>query len=937
MTEPNPSPTPDSQKASQDPPVEAEATPKARRRRRRWPWILGSVVLLLIILVLLAPTIASTGWARSLIVSNINGRLNGRVEIKDWSLGWWSGTRVDGLVVYDATGRQILQLPHLSSGLSLWGVVTGNYKLGRTVVDGLDILISKQPDGSLNWQHLAKSSSTPEKKGASKLPNVRGELVLQDCRATYEQAKGPPVFLRSLKGDFNIPDINQPITNTLSTDVQAGSASGGGTISLDGSIAAVKNNVVSADSATADETLDIKGIDLAALPAFLLSQVNAKMAGQTNGHLAVKLTNGKSGSVQAQLGIKGASIAAEHSGASPVLSGYDLALDSAATFSSSTQGSDLKVTQLAVTDNQGLLSMTKVADQPITATLPASGNPQASGAVRLAADVKRLNDVMQALNGTQLAVRDQNGMELRSGKLQGEVALAQADAQHVKLSGNFALTNLTVANATSTPLNNETVQVTLAALTNHDLSDVQPQLDATGGLLSAHATASLALSNSGSAPAASVLDKVQQASASIEVPSIPKVQALLEALSPPSSAQPGGAARQQPPASSKSQLTGGSASIALAASHAGAALALSPTVTLAALTYKSGQRDYTIDRIELVTPSPLELSGQYSSGKPFNESVRSLHIQGAPQLKLFQGLGVTIQNLPLPVVVQDGVLRVAYAGKPAGQDLPPPGSFNGGTLDLGGCTIDLRSPHMLLTTAPNLKLVQNATLNPVFAAWSLGDILNNPAFVSASQASGVLNVTVQQCNRLPLDSTLTSSNDGIAALDMSIMGLHVGNPILDRITSQIGVDLASIQGNVKDYKVTIRNGVVQQNMQVTVGEGQRPLEVAGAVRMADKEMLPVTIHFPLKLFGIRKVPKEVQQFMPDKDVAVAMFGKTDSPRFQLQGLDVNSLVRDATQQAIQQGLLRNLPGADNTTQPSNDNPINAIEDLLKGGKKKQKK
>src|SRR5438067_1917693 len=70
----------------------AAPAPK-RRRRRRWPWVLLGLLVLLLLVVLLLPSLLSMGWARSVVVGQVNKNLNGQVEIGDWSLGWGSGVR----------------------------------------------------------------------------------------------------------------------------------------------------------------------------------------------------------------------------------------------------------------------------------------------------------------------------------------------------------------------------------------------------------------------------------------------------------------------------------------------------------------------------------------------------------------------------------------------------------------------------------------------------------------------------------------------------------------------------------------------------------------------------------------------------------------------------------------------------------------------------
>ncbi|HSU66755.1 MAG TPA: hypothetical protein VLJ39_07785, partial [Tepidisphaeraceae bacterium] len=197
MAETNPQPDPNSipPAANPDPsaaPVQPAKQPEPvkAKKRRRWPWVILVLFLLLLLLVAMVPTIVSSGIGRSIIVSQVNQRINGRLEMKDLSLGWTGGIRADGIVIYDSSNRQILQLPHFETGLTLLNAARGNYAIGKTEIDGLDVLVSREADGSLNWSHIAKSETTskapepakPEtNKAPSKLPSVSGEVVVNNA------------------------------------------------------------------------------------------------------------------------------------------------------------------------------------------------------------------------------------------------------------------------------------------------------------------------------------------------------------------------------------------------------------------------------------------------------------------------------------------------------------------------------------------------------------------------------------------------------------------------------------------------------------------------------------------------------------------------------------------------------------------------------------
>src|SRR5215218_3154920 len=113
-----------------------EAPPPApRKRRRRWPWMILGLLIALVLLVILLPTIASTGPVRSFAVGQINNKLNGTVQIADWSLGWTSGINVGGVKVYDEQKVLVLEVDHLKTDLTLLNAARGNYQLGETLID----------------------------------------------------------------------------------------------------------------------------------------------------------------------------------------------------------------------------------------------------------------------------------------------------------------------------------------------------------------------------------------------------------------------------------------------------------------------------------------------------------------------------------------------------------------------------------------------------------------------------------------------------------------------------------------------------------------------------------------------------------------------------------------------------------------------------------
>src|SRR4051812_28981669 len=105
-----------------DPATPAARTPAPKpKKRRRWPWVIGAILLLLVLLVLLAPTLLSTGPVRSIVIGKVNERLNGKLAVNDWSIGWLSGVTIDGVRVDDERGSRVLEVGRMRVPVSLIG------------------------------------------------------------------------------------------------------------------------------------------------------------------------------------------------------------------------------------------------------------------------------------------------------------------------------------------------------------------------------------------------------------------------------------------------------------------------------------------------------------------------------------------------------------------------------------------------------------------------------------------------------------------------------------------------------------------------------------------------------------------------------------------------------------------------------------------------
>ncbi|MDB5172160.1 MAG: hypothetical protein JWN51_933 [Phycisphaerales bacterium] len=347
---------------------------------------------------------------------------------------------------------------------------------------------------------------------------------------------------------------------------------------------------------------------------------------------------------------------------------------------------------------------------------------------------------------------------------------------------------------------------------------------------------------------------------------------------------------------------------------------------------KESQESYKDVKIAGNYTRQITLGGSMPADKPFNEAVKTLTAKGEFLLDSFEHGGATLNGWVLPFNLSQGLVRIAYADKPEGQNFPAPAHLNGGNFVLGGAVVNLAEEHPRLNIPAGTKIMENVSLNPLFASTFLGDFLNNPMFVGANQASGLLNAIVNRCERLPIDSTVTQpipSNDGVLDMTLTVQRIQIGNAMLANVAQQMGkvtgsgVNFASLQGDIPSFTVKIQHGVVTHDLTLAFGESKRPMHLFGDVALNTRQM-HMTADFPWALFNMTP-PRQLAAIMGD-GVKVPLAGPVNAPQFNIVGL-VQSNVQDNIKKNLTNpqdaaDLLNNILGKDKKQQPNPPNNPN---------------
>jgi hypothetical protein len=201
-------------------------------RRGRWSklWkragfgMVGIVAILLVVFFLL-PVWLSNEQGRTYVLQRINSHLRAKIQVEDWSLGWFRGTELKNVSITLPDGTQMLICPRVESDLTLWGILWGRYDVGNMKVDTAQVKLTKYADGSHSILAVVPEGAGPGMGMAKLLQTLRGSLQVGSAVVTVNSvATGESLTYTDVKAAVTIASPEAPFHVMVSA---VGSGEGG--------------------------------------------------------------------------------------------------------------------------------------------------------------------------------------------------------------------------------------------------------------------------------------------------------------------------------------------------------------------------------------------------------------------------------------------------------------------------------------------------------------------------------------------------------------------------------------------------------------------------------------------------------------------------------------------------------------------------------------
>ncbi|HMB95789.1 MAG TPA: hypothetical protein VKK61_07095, partial [Tepidisphaeraceae bacterium] len=355
------------------------------------------------------------------------------------------------------------------------------------------------------------------------------------------------------------------------------------------------------------------------------------------------------------------------------------------------------------------------------------------------------------------------------------------------------------------------------------------------------------------------------------------------------------------------------------------------------------QAQYKDLKVKGKVTETYSLSGSYPA-KPASNTppIAFLNADGTMALEYLDlPQGLTIQNFELPFTLKGGILKTAAAPVKDVRKLPVADNAapatqpamantalcNDGALNLDNIVLDLRSPDPLLSIGRHQHLLYHVKLNPVLAD-TMGH--GNLLFKDAEQASGLLDIEIQECKNVPLGDLIKKNPKATAAVVFNVTDLQLDGPVPQVMGQVLNLGGEGIHGNIKNGTLNLSNGLAQTNFallfaqQVQDQQGKTvtknlPMTFKGGVVLASGALKDFNVTIPTELIPDKIGGKNLRQSLPN-GLVVPFTGTTDHFKFDLVG---------AVTKSIGNSFLQGGGG-------NGQDPLQNLQNLLQGGGKKKK-
>lgn len=254
---------------------------------------------LVLVVVLLVPMYISSDGGKNMIVGKINESIDGKVEMQDLKMGWFSGVKLTDLKFADNAGTTSVNIKEITTKPKYVSLITGSVALGKTVIDKPQVEITvKKPQAMQSEKSTEDKTSETENKddgfadGRFMLPDVELEVIDGNVKINLEDAEMmQSVELKNIASKIDLNPAGQ--TSMFDVALAVVGDEGESAIKASGKITPGKKGwtMLGADS---DYTVKIDNLPLSQInPVLAMIGKDVNLSGNLNADAAAKIGGGQ--------------------------------------------------------------------------------------------------------------------------------------------------------------------------------------------------------------------------------------------------------------------------------------------------------------------------------------------------------------------------------------------------------------------------------------------------------------------------------------------------------------------------------------------------------------------------------------------------------------------------------------------------------------------
>jgi hypothetical protein len=275
-----------------------DAPLKKRSTVKKILWVLCGFFAVIVLLLLLLPTLLSTSAGKQMILGKINKSLDGTMEIKELSIGWFSGLKLTGVNFKDKLGTTTFSVDQISGRPSLGSLFRGRIGLTDGLIDKprVELTVVDKPQNTPAEPAPAESSkSSSGTQGV--LPLDKMTLQLREGNATITTRQPPQKLeFKNISSQVTINPAGQ--VSNLAFAMAISGTGQAGNVKIDASVTPQKAMTLEGTSGQMQvEIVNVKLEDFK--PLLALAGQKMDLAGLVNAQANVKLTDGQFEKIQA--------------------------------------------------------------------------------------------------------------------------------------------------------------------------------------------------------------------------------------------------------------------------------------------------------------------------------------------------------------------------------------------------------------------------------------------------------------------------------------------------------------------------------------------------------------------------------------------------------------------------------------------------------------